>query len=82
MKSALSAVFLVMVSGCSEVWIRPGTTQYQFSQDHSHCAKQSAVKGAPAPQTGEEPAVDHEKFSKCMEALGYHRGSKSSTVLY
>lgn len=82
MNSALPAVLLLTLLGCSEVWIRPGTTLYQFSQDRSHCTKQSAVEGAPAPPKGKDPEVDQEKFNNCMNALGYKRGSKSSTVLY
>ena len=82
MKSALTVFLLLTVLGCSDVWIRPGTTLYQFSQDQSHCTKQSAVKGAPAPPKGKKPEVDDETFNNCMEALGYRRGSKSATVLY
>jgi hypothetical protein len=73
---------MIAGAGCSKVWVRPGTTQYQFSQDKSHCVQRSAIPGAPPPGKGEEPSVDADKFEKCMEALGYERRSESSTMFY
>lgn len=82
MKRALTAVLLLALLGCDEVWIRPGTTLYQFSQDKAHCTKQSAIQGAKPPPKGKGPKVDAAKFESCMEALGYSRGSKSSSSVF
>jgi len=82
MRRSLAVLLLVALAGCSKVWFRPGTTQYQFSQDHSHCMQQAAIPGAPPPAKGEKPSVDAVKFEACMEALGYERRLKSSTVFY
>jgi hypothetical protein len=83
MKTVLTVALALSVVGCSPpVWIRPGTTQYQFSQDKAHCTKQSAIRGAKPPSKGKEPKVDEAKFEACMEALGYSMGSKSSSSVF
>lgn len=76
-----TALGLLLVVGCSsKVWIRPGTTKYQFSQDRSHCIEESAVPGAPASAQGEERAVDEEIFADCMRGLGYEQVSETSVM--
>jgi len=82
MRRSLGVFLLIGIAGCSNVWIRPGTTQYQFSLDHEHCAQQSAVSEVPPKTEGEEPRIDPQQFEKCMEALGYERKLESSTVFY
>lgn len=81
-KGALAAVVVLAVVGCSsKVWVRPGTTQYQFSQDRSHCIEEAALPEAPAPEKGKEPRVDADAFAQCMEALGYEEVSEASMML-
>lgn len=77
----LTALGLLLVVGCSsKVWLRPGTTKYQFSQDRSHCIEESAVPGAPAPAQGEEPVIDKAAFAECMKGLGYEQVSETSVM--
>lgn len=76
-----AALGLLLVVGCSsKVWIRPGTTKYQFAQDRSHCIEESAIPGAPAPAQGEKPVVDEEIFANCMRGLGYEQVSETSVM--
>jgi hypothetical protein len=43
---AVSAIALFMIAGCSYVWVKPGGTQGEFSQDRYACMQQAQQRAS------------------------------------
>jgi hypothetical protein len=76
--------FVLLLTGCTTVWVRPGATQQDFAQDKYQCMNESernVVIGASGSQGFVGAAVggmafgaamaQKARFDSCMEAHGW-----------